>query len=1150
MVNLTIGNGTRTGGYATSFSKINWTTGGKKLVVKINTTGTCASYTEISNQPLMFVPYALFADNANVADGAITAAKLADGTITDAKIGAGISASKVGLGNVNNTSDANKPVSIAAQAALDNKENTTNKSKDVTLGTSDVFFPTQNAVKTYVDGKVSGSTIVDANATTKGKIQLAGDLAGTADAPTVPALTTKVDKVSGKVLSTNDYTTAEQTKLAAITGTNTGDQDLSSLATKVTVAFKEDTLNKSQVITSGLSNDKYPSVNAVKTYVDGAVVSGAPDADLSTKGKIQLAGDLGGTAVAPTVPALTNKVDKVIGKGLSANDYTNAEKSKLGAIAGTNTGDQDLSGKVDKVSGKDLSTNDYSTIEKSKLGAITGTNTGDETATTIKTKLGITTLSGINTGDQDLSSLATKTAVALKQDADKLSTDVQKDIAANDKYPSVNAIVTYVNALQAAGGVPPANTTALGTIKIAGDLGGTANSPSVPALANKVDKVNGERLISAAEITKLTAITGTNTGDQTLPTLTSLGAVAGNTAITGATKTKLTYDAKGLVTAGVDATTADIAPSTNRNYVTDAQVTVIAATSGANTGDQDLSGYALLTAIDGKENITNKSADGSLGTNSDALYPTEKAVKTYVNGVDLALINKINGVKSTVTANETAANSAIASKEDAANKSTDGTLATNSTTFFPTVRAVKTYVDAAKSALQTNIDAVQTDVTSNKTTVNNAISLKEDAANKSNDATLAGNSTTSFPTQQAVKTYIDTKTAAVNATNANLTGPITSSGNATAVASQTGTGSTFVMNTSPTLVTPNLGTPSALVGTNITLLPLATAVTGNLSVANGGTGVNTLTGYVKGNGTSAFTSSSTIPVADVAGAVKTVNGNSPVNGNVSISFGSVVTGSLASRTVNPGTNGNIFVVSGDSNTADNGRTFISDGANWQEVTANQAATDNRYVQLAGSTMLGNLAFPTGKKATMADAPSGSTDLVNKNYVDTQISNASPVASSTVKGIIKLAGDLAGSGSTADAPVISANAITTAKIADASVTSAKLDATGVAANTYGSTTAIPVITVDTKGRITAINTTTISATLIEVVEEFLTPTAAQTSFTFTQTPAANTKVKMYINGVLIKGSAVTVSAKVLTYNPVKNGNYAISVGDEVVFYYYY
>lgn len=63
-----------------------------------------------------------------------------------------------------------------------------------------------------------------------------------------------------------------------------------------------------------------------------------------------------------------------------------------------------------------------------------------------------------------------------------------------------------------------------------------------------------------------------------------------NSAITGATKTKITYDSKGLVTAGADATTADIADSTDKRYVTDAQLTVIGNTSGTNTGDQTLSG--------------------------------------------------------------------------------------------------------------------------------------------------------------------------------------------------------------------------------------------------------------------------------------------------------------------------------------------------------------------------------------------------------------------------------------------------------------------------------------------------------------------------------------------------------------------------------
>lgn len=59
-----------------------------------------------------------------------------------------------------------------------------------------------------------------------------------------------------------------------------------------------------------------------------------------------------------------------------------------------------------------------------------------------------------------------------------------------------------------------------------------------------------------------------------------------NSAITGATKTKVTFDVKGLVTSGADATTADIADSTDKRYVTDAQQTVIGNTSGTNTGDQ------------------------------------------------------------------------------------------------------------------------------------------------------------------------------------------------------------------------------------------------------------------------------------------------------------------------------------------------------------------------------------------------------------------------------------------------------------------------------------------------------------------------------------------------------------------------------------
>lgn len=127
----------------------------------------------------------------------------------------------------------------------------------------------------------------------------------------------------------------------------------------------------------------------------------------------------------------------------------------------------------------------------------------------------------------------------------------------------------------------------------------------------------------------ITALSGSNTGDQTLS---GLGGVASNTPITGATKTKITYDTKGLVTSGDDATTADIAASTDKNYVTDQQLTLIGNTSGTNTGDQNLASVLTQGTDAGNNKIINVNQQG-IGTatpNSSAALEISSTTKGFL----------------------------------------------------------------------------------------------------------------------------------------------------------------------------------------------------------------------------------------------------------------------------------------------------------------------------------------------------------------------------------------------------------------------------------------------------------------------------------------------------------------------------------------
>lgn len=134
---------------------------------------------------------------------------------------------------------------------------------------------------------------------------------------------------------------------------------ISGLLTALTNKFENKQTNKKDDISGDFSSDtdSYPTVKAVKNFISSAI---------------------------------SGKVDKETGKGLSTNDFTDAYETKLqgiddqanktivdNALDSTSSNPVQnsviksaLDGKVSTEQGKGLSTNDYTTTEKNKLAGI------------------------------------------------------------------------------------------------------------------------------------------------------------------------------------------------------------------------------------------------------------------------------------------------------------------------------------------------------------------------------------------------------------------------------------------------------------------------------------------------------------------------------------------------------------------------------------------------------------------------------------------------------------------------------------------------------------------------------------------------------------------------------------------------------------